>query len=80
MVEVVGNHSYYHGAFSYLDPTYPELDQTPAAHSVIRCGRMPRGCFGRRTGPHTPFMSRIVDGAGMTLVTWDVSAQDWVEK
>lgn len=74
---MVGNHSYYHGAFSYLDPRYPELAQTD---DVFRedVGVCP-SVFRPPHGTHTPFMSHVVTSHGMTLVTWDVSAQDWVE-
>ncbi len=74
---IVGNHSYNHGAYSYLDPRYPELRQTEDVlrddfHTCPALFRPPHGT-------HTPFMSRVVDNAGMQLVTWDVSAKDWVE-
>jgi len=74
---VVGNHSYNHGAFSYLDPNYPELKQ---AEDEFRSavGVCP-AIFRPPHGTHTWFMSRVVDDAGMTLVNWDVSAKDWVE-
>lgn len=74
---VVGNHSYNHGAFSYLDPGYPELAHTENVFrdQLRRCPAL----FRPPHGTHTPFMSRTVDRAGMTLVTWDVSAKDWVE-
>ncbi len=74
---VVGNHSYYHGAFSYLDPAYPELAQTENAFRD-RVGICP-ALFRPPHGTHTPFMSHAVTERGMTLVTWDVSAKDWVE-
>ena len=74
---IVGNHSYHHGAFSYLDPRYAELGLTEDVfrdrlHTCPALFRPPHGT-------HTPFMSRVVDNAGMKLVTWDVSAKDWVE-
>jgi peptidoglycan/xylan/chitin deacetylase (PgdA/CDA1 family) len=74
---IVANHSYNHGAFSYLDPRYPELAQT---ENVFRdeVGVCPT-LFRPPHGTHTPFMSHVVTGQGMTLVTWDDSAQDWVE-
>jgi peptidoglycan-N-acetylglucosamine deacetylase len=74
---VVGNHSYNHGAFSYLDPNYPELKQ---AEDEFRSavGVCP-AIFRPPHGTHTWFMSRVVDDARMTLVNWDVSAKDWVE-
>jgi len=73
----VGNHSYYHGAFSYLNPAYPELDKAESAfkNSVGTCPAL----FRPPHGTHTPFMSAKVDGHGMTLINWDVSAQDWIE-
>jgi len=74
---VVGNHSYTHGAVSYLDPDYPELEQTQQAFRD-HVGVCP-AIFRPPHGTHTPFMSKLVDDAGMTLVTWDVSAKDWVE-
>ena len=74
---MVGNHSYYHGAVSYLDPSYPELEQTQKAFKDA-VGVCP-SVFRPPHGTHTPFMSHIVDDHGMTLVTWDDSAMDWVE-
>lgn len=74
---LVGNHSYNHGAFSYLEPTYPELAQTNnAIHAAA--GVCP-GYFRPPHGTHTPFMSKVVTDADMTLVTWDASARDWVD-
>lgn len=74
---IVGNHSYHHGAFSYLDPRYSELALTQDTfrdllHACPALFRPPHGT-------HTPFMSHVVDNAGMQLVTWDVSAKDWIE-
>ena len=73
----VGNHSYYHGAFSYLDPRYPELEQTQQAFRKY-VGTCP-ALFRPPHGTHTPFMSHVVDSHGMKLISWDVSAKDWVE-
>ena len=74
---VVGNHSYHHDAFGYLHPGYPELALTQDVfrdllHTCPALFRPPHGT-------HTMFMSRVVDNAGMRLVTWDVSAKDWIE-
>lgn len=74
---VVGDHSYFHGAFSYLDPRYPELAKTQDAFRD-KAGICP-ALFRPPHGTHTPFMSRVVADRGMTLVTWDVSASDWIE-
>jgi peptidoglycan/xylan/chitin deacetylase (PgdA/CDA1 family) len=74
---IAGNHSYNHGAFSYLDPTYPELMQTQRTIEQ-ELGVCP-ALFRPPHGTHTPFMSHIVNDHGLHLVTWDVSAKDWVE-
>lgn len=74
---LVGNHSYNHGAFSYLDPNYPELAETNRA--IYNAAGVCPGYFRPPHGTHTPFMSKVVSDAGMTLVTWDASAQDWVD-
>jgi len=75
--DLVGNHSYNHGAFSYLDPTYPELAETNRA--IYNAAGVCPGYFRPPHGTHTPFMSKVVSDAGMTLVTWDASARDWVD-
>ncbi|MEP6870789.1 MAG: polysaccharide deacetylase family protein [Anaerolineaceae bacterium] len=74
---VVGNHSYHHDAFSYLHPGYPELARTQEVFRDLfqTCPAL----FRPPHGTHTMFMSRIVENAGMRLVTWDVSAKDWIE-
>ncbi|MBN9492696.1 polysaccharide deacetylase family protein [bacterium] len=74
---LVGNHSYYHGAFSYLDPRYPELTQTN--HAIYAAAGVCPAYFRPPHGTHTPFMSHVATDAGMTLVTWDASARDWVD-
>jgi peptidoglycan/xylan/chitin deacetylase (PgdA/CDA1 family) len=74
---LIGNHSYNHGAFSYLDPGYPELAQTQ--RTFLDQARFCPAVFRPPHGTHTPFMSRVVTGAGLRLVTWDVSAKDWTE-
>ena len=75
--QILGNHSYHHDAVSYLDPTYPELDEAERAfkENVGVCPAL----FRPPHGTHTPFMSRTVTDRGMKLVTWDVSAKDWIE-
>jgi len=74
---VVGNHSYYHDAWRYLDPRYPELDRTQTA-IASNAGVCP-ALFRPPHGTHTPLMSAVVEDHGMRLITWDVSARDWVE-
>lgn len=74
---LIGNHSYNHGAFSYLDPGYPELAQTQ--RTFLDQASFCPAVFRPPHGTHTPFMSRVVTDAGLQLVTWDVSAKDWTE-
>ncbi len=73
--QLLGNHSYNHDAFRWLDPAYPELRDTEDAFKRT-LGVCP-AFYRPPHGSHTPFMAHVVDNAGMTMVTWDVSAADW---
>lgn len=73
--QLLGNHSYTHDAFHWLDPRYGELGETQGAFKRT-LGVCP-AFFRPPHGSHTPFMAREVGNAGMTMVTWDVSAGDW---
>ncbi len=72
---LVGNHSYHHDYWRWLDPRYPELEraQTAISHQGGVCPRFYRPPHGQRT----PFISAQVAGQGMQTITWDVSAGDW---
>jgi peptidoglycan/xylan/chitin deacetylase (PgdA/CDA1 family) len=72
---LLGNHSYHHDAWSWLNPRYPELDATQSAfaRTLGVCPAM----FRPPHGTHTPFMAHAVSNDGMRMVTWDVSAGDW---
>jgi peptidoglycan-N-acetylglucosamine deacetylase len=72
---LLGNHSYHHDSWRWLDPRYPELERT---QRVFRrhLGACPR-FFRAPHGQHTPFMAGVVGDHGMTMVGWDVSAGDW---
>ncbi len=72
---LLGNHSYNHDAFRWLDPRYPELDETQAAFKRT-LGVCP-ALYRPPHGSHTPFMAKVVEDRGMKMVTWDVSAADW---
>ena len=72
---LLGNHSYHHDAFRWLDPRYPELDDTGDAFKRT-LGVCP-AFYRPPHGSHTPFMARVVEDRGMRMVTWDVSAGDW---
>jgi peptidoglycan/xylan/chitin deacetylase (PgdA/CDA1 family) len=74
--QLLGNHSYHHDYWSWLNPGYPELDRTQDSfqHQLGVCPAFFRPPHGQRT----PFMSWVVARHDMTTVTWDVSASDWV--
>ncbi len=72
---LVGNHSYHHDYWRWLDPGYPELDRTQDAferHLGV-CPALYRPPHGQRT----PFVSAQVASEGMRTITWDVSGLDW---
>jgi peptidoglycan/xylan/chitin deacetylase (PgdA/CDA1 family) len=72
---LLGNHSYQHDSWRWLDPRYPELERTQRAfrHNLGICPTFYRAPHGQ----HTPFLANVVDDHGMTMVGWDVSAGDW---
>ena len=72
---VLGNHSYHHDGWRWLDPRYPELQQTQDTFERD-LGVCPT-FFRAPHGQHTPFMARVVDHHGMTMVGWEASAGDW---
>ena len=71
----VGNHSYHHDYWRWLDPRYPELGRTQDAfeRAIGRCPTTYRPPHGQRT----PFISGLVAASGMRTITWDTSAMDW---
>ncbi len=73
---LVGNHSFHHDYWRWLDPLYPELDATQGALSsaIGECPRFFRPPHGQRT----PLMAVQVARRDMVTVTWDVSAADWI--
>ncbi len=72
---LIGNHSYEHDQWRWLDPAYPELMR--AENAIKRqlgvCPVFYRPPHGQRT----PFLLSVVRDHGMTTVLWDVSAGDW---
>jgi peptidoglycan/xylan/chitin deacetylase (PgdA/CDA1 family) len=73
--QLLGDHSYHHDAFSWLDPGYPELQRTQDAFKR-NLGICP-AFYRPPHGTHTPFMAHVLSNQGMRMVTWDVSAGDW---
>jgi peptidoglycan-N-acetylglucosamine deacetylase len=72
---LLGNHSYNHDYWGWLDPRYPELGRTQDAfeRNLGVCPRFYRPPHGQRT----PFITAQVASRGMRTVTWDVSGGDW---
>ncbi len=73
--QLVGNHSYHHDQWRWLDPGYPELDRTDDAfrrHLGV-CPALYRPPHGQRT----PLLRGVVDAHHMRMVMWDVSTSDW---
>ncbi len=72
---LVGNHSYHHDEWRWLDPRYPELMRAQRAiHTQV--GVCP-AFYRPPHGQHTPFMAWAMSRHGVTMVGWDVSAGDW---
>src|SRR4051812_22709200 len=66
---LLGNHSYHHDYWRWLDPRYPELDRTEDAFKE-HLGVCP-AFFRPPHGQRTPFMLAHVSNSGMHAVTWD---------
>jgi peptidoglycan/xylan/chitin deacetylase (PgdA/CDA1 family) len=73
--QLLGNHSYLHDQWRWLDPRYLELGRTQRAFRRD-LGVCP-AFFRPPHGQHTPFMANVVHARGMQMVTWDVSVGDW---
>jgi peptidoglycan/xylan/chitin deacetylase (PgdA/CDA1 family) len=72
--QLVGNHSYHHDEWRWLDPRYPELERTQQAFAreIGTCPVWFRPPHGQRT----PLMARVVKDHGMRMAMWDVSVSD----
>ena len=73
--QLLGNHSYHHDQWRWLDPRYPELERTQHAfeRAIGTCPVLYRPPHGDRT----PFIARVVHDHGMHMVLWSASAGDW---
>jgi peptidoglycan/xylan/chitin deacetylase (PgdA/CDA1 family) len=72
---LLGNHSYHHDEWRWLDPRYPELARTQDAFAR-QIGTCPVW-FRPPHGQKTPMMARVVNEHHMEIALWDVSAADW---
>lgn len=73
---LLGDHSYHHDAWRYLQPGYPELQRGDRAVQDA-AGVAPR-YYRPPHGTHTPFVWFAARRAGMRVVNWDVAAHDWL--
>jgi peptidoglycan/xylan/chitin deacetylase (PgdA/CDA1 family) len=73
--QLLGNHSYNHDQWRWLDPRYPELERTQQAfqRAIGVCPAYYRPPHGDRT----PFIAHVVSNHHMRIVMWDDSAGDW---
>jgi len=74
----LGNHSYHHDQWRWLDPRYPELSRTQATFrkAIGVCPAFYRPPHGDRT----PFVARVVNDHHMRMILWDDSSGDWAVK
>ncbi|MCU1468823.1 MAG: polysaccharide deacetylase [Actinomycetia bacterium] len=72
--QLVGNHSYHHDDWRWLDPRYPELERTQKAFAreIGTCPVWFRPPHGQRT----PLMARVVKDHDMRMAMWDVAVSD----
>ena len=72
--QLVGNHSYHHDEWRWLDPRYPELERTQQAFAreIGTCPVWFRPPHGQRT----PLMARVVKDHRMRMAMWDVAVSD----
>ncbi len=73
--QLLGNHSYHHDQWRWLDPRYPELERTQAAfrRAIGTCPVLYRPPHGDRT----PFLAQVVRDHHLRMVLWSASAGDW---
>jgi peptidoglycan/xylan/chitin deacetylase (PgdA/CDA1 family) len=72
--QLVGNHSYHHDEWRWLDPRYPELERTQKAFRRLM-GTCPVW-FRPPHGQRTPLMARVVKDHRMRMAMWDVAVSD----
>jgi peptidoglycan/xylan/chitin deacetylase (PgdA/CDA1 family) len=73
--QLLGNHSYHHDQWRWLDPRYPELERTDKAfqRAIGVCPAFYRPPHGDRT----PFIAHVVSDHHMRIIMWDDSSGDW---
>ena len=73
--QLLGNHSYHHDQWRWLDPRYPELQRTQAAfrRAIGTCPVLYRPPHGDRT----PFLANVVRDHHMHMIMWNDDTDDW---
>jgi peptidoglycan/xylan/chitin deacetylase (PgdA/CDA1 family) len=73
--QLLGNHSYNHDQWRWLDPRYPELERTQRAfqRAIGVCPAYYRPPHGDRT----PFIAHVVNNHHLRIIMWDDSSIDW---
>ena len=76
--QLLGNHSYQHDQWRWLDPRYPELERTQKAfrRAIGVCPAYYRPPHGDRT----PFIAHVVNDQHMRIIMWDDASGDWAQK
>ena len=72
---LIGNHSYHHDQWRWLDPRYPELERDQRA--IRRAAGVCPALYRPPHGDRTPFLARVVHDHHMHMILWNVSAGDW---
>lgn len=72
---LIGDHSYHHDGWRYIQPTYPELGKGEDA--ILRAANVCPRYYRPPHGTHTPFVWLAAERHDMRLVNWSVSAADW---
>jgi peptidoglycan/xylan/chitin deacetylase (PgdA/CDA1 family) len=73
--QLLGNHSYHHDQWRWLDPLYPELERTQ--HAIQRATGACPAYYRPPHGDRTPFIARVVNDHHMRIVLWNDSSGDW---
>lgn len=76
--QLLGDHSYHHDQWRWLDPRYPELARTQQAfrRAIDACPAYYRPPHGDRT----PFIAHVVNDHHMRMILWNDSSGDWALK
>lgn len=72
---LLGDHSYSHDYYSWLDPRYPEL-QRAQDEFLQQLGVRP-AFYRPPHGTRSPFVTRVISDRRMKTIGWDVDAGDW---